>query len=373
VVVTVATNLVPSPEQTRVDVGIGASSAAAAVGVSDHRTRLDAWLEATGRIAGFEGNERTRWGQVLEPVIRAHYVERNGATVHVPPTSMFHAEHAFIRATPDGIVLDPMTNAPMYVGPQVKNVGLRMAPAWADGAIPIDYAIQGVVEMAVTVLPRIDFAVLIGGQEYREVTMWRDAELEADCIDQLVDFWRLVETNTQPEIDASRAFRSHALKQIKRKATVMASPVSLADLERWREVAILAKRLKAEEATLKNRVVAELAAVNANRMTSPLGDVSIGNPAKKTSWKEVAHDLRPLVTSLDLVERELRELGFELADDRQDHPLLRRVESLRAQIKLVNTLTSYEAVVAKHTTIGDPRVNRPREWTKDVGDADEEF
>jgi predicted phage-related endonuclease len=33
------------------DVGIGASSAAAAIGVSDYRTRLDAWLEATGRVA----------------------------------------------------------------------------------------------------------------------------------------------------------------------------------------------------------------------------------------------------------------------------------------------------------------------------------
>jgi predicted phage-related endonuclease len=104
-----ATALVPSPPQERTDHGVGASSAAAAIGVSEYRSRLDAWLEATGRVAGFAGNERTQWGQVLEPVIRAHYVELHAVTVHVPPQSLFHREHSFIRATPDGIVLGVTT------------------------------------------------------------------------------------------------------------------------------------------------------------------------------------------------------------------------------------------------------------------------
>lgn len=367
-----ATNLVPGPEQTRTDFGIGASSAAAAIGVSDYHSRLDAWLEATGRVAPFAGNEKTKWGQILEPVIRAHYVERNGATVHVPPTSLFHADFAFIRATPDGIVLDPMTHAWQYIGPQVKNVGLRMAPAWDDRAIPADYLIQGVVEMGVTNLPRIDFAVLIGGQEYREVTLWRDGELEAEVVDQLREFWQLVETTTQPEIDNSRKFRAHALSMIKRKAMVTASHTEIADLERWRDVAVQIKALKREEDTIKNRVVASLAAANANRMTSPLGDITVGNPVKKTSWKEVAGDLSPMVSTLQLAAREIEALRAELAEDRLDHPLLQRVEALRAQLKLVTTLTSFDEVLAKHTKTGDPRVNRPRNWTKGVDDADEE-
>src|SRR5690349_21449797 len=102
-----STALVPSPPQERTDRGVGASSAAAAGGVSEYRSPLDAWLEATGRVAPFSGNERTRWGQVLEPVIRAHYVELHAVTVHVPPESLFHPEHDFIRATPDGIVIGP--------------------------------------------------------------------------------------------------------------------------------------------------------------------------------------------------------------------------------------------------------------------------
>lgn len=361
--------LVPSPPQERTDYGVGASSAAAAIGVSEYRSRLDAWLEATGRVPGFAGNERTQWGQVLEPVIRAHYVEKHGVTVHVPPVSLFHRDHAFIRATPDGIVLG-VGDSWQYVAPQVKNVGLRMVPAWADNTIPVDYLIQGVVEMAVTNLPQIDFAILIGGQEYTERTLYRDVELEADVVENLVAFWRLVETDTQPEIDESRAFRSHALKQIKRKALVEASPAAFADLERWREIVIEKTKLKREEDIIKNRVVAELAAANANKLTSPIGPVTIGNPWKKTSWKDVAQAARPAVAALPQIERELVALHGELADDRLDHPLLQRVDSLRAQLRLISR--PFDELVETNTKTCDPKVTRPNAWTKDVGDDEEE-
>jgi predicted phage-related endonuclease len=95
-----ATNLVPGPEQTRTDHGVGASSAAAAIGVSEYRSRLDAWLEATGRVARSPATRRTQWGQVLEPVIRAHYVELHGVTgaraaaVAVPSRAFVHPRDA---------------------------------------------------------------------------------------------------------------------------------------------------------------------------------------------------------------------------------------------------------------------------------------
>lgn len=369
--------LVPSPPQERTDAGVGASSAAAAIGVSEYRSRLDAWLEATGRVAGFEGNERTRWGQVLEPVIRAHYVELHGVTVHVPPESLFHREHAFIRATPDGIVLGP-GDSWQFVGPQVKNVGLRMAPAWADGVVPVDYLIQGVVEMSVTSLPRIDFAVLMGGQHYEERTLWRDAELEADVIEQLVEFWRLVQTNTQPEIDESRAFRSHLLQQIKRKATVEASAATLADLERWRDVAREIKTLKLEEGVLKNRVVAAIAAANANKLTSPIGNVSIGSAPKRTvSWKSIAEQLRVMPLSLQQTERELEVLRADIAGITPElvaASWLQRIDAMRAQLRIAGATETFDELVRRHTSFGDPSVTRPQAWTKDIrgGDDDEE-
>lgn len=360
--------LVPSPAQERTDRGVGASSAAAAIGVSDYRRPIDAWLEATGRAASFEGNEKTRWGQALEPVIRAHYVEKNGVAVHVPPTSLFHRELPFVRATPDGIVLDARGEW-LFVGPQVKNVGLRQAPNWADGNTPADYLIQGVVEMAVCDLPRIDFAVLIGGQEYREVTIERDEELEAEVIDGLRSFWRLVETDTQPVIDDSKSWRSFLLKQIKRRVTITASEDAERCIARWREVAREIKSLKSEEQTLKNLVCAELAAANANAMKSSLGNISIGNPRKKTKWKAVVEQVRPLATTLALVERELTALLTQRCSMAE---AVLRIEDLRDQLRLATGLTSVDALITRNTTLGDPSPRRPNDWTKDVGLADDD-
>lgn len=364
--------LVPSPPQQLTHRGVGASGAAPAIGVSDYQTRLDAWLVATGRAKPFEGNEQTWWGQALEPLIRGHYVELHGVTVFVPPESIFHSEHPFIRATPDGIVLG-LDGSWQYCAPQVKNIGLRMVPAWADNTIPVDYLIQGVVEMAVTNLPRIDFAVLMGGQHYEERTLYRDAELEADVIEQLVAFWKLVETDTQPEIDESRAFRSHVLAQIKRKAVVDASAAAIADLERWREVVVQMAKLKREEAVIKNRVVAELAAANANKLKSPIGEVTIGNPIKKTSWKDVAHAARPTINALPQLERELIALRADVLVDEGvvGTACAQRIDALRAQLRLLSGMDGFEALVAAHTAIHDPRVNRPRAWTAGTDDEEE--
>ncbi|MDQ3400422.1 MAG: hypothetical protein M3470_05430, partial [Chloroflexota bacterium] len=80
--------------------------------------------------------------------------------------------------------------------------------------------------------------------------------------------------------------------------------------------------------TLRNRVLAELAAANANRMTSDLGDVNVGAPRRKTAWKAIAHELA---------------------------------------VHVLN----FREVVARHTATGDPSVNRPRNWTKDINETDE--
>jgi hypothetical protein len=67
-----------------------------------------------------------------------------------------------------------------------------------------------------------------------------------------------------------------------------------------------------------------------------------------------------------------RELGLR-ADGRRplDHPLLQRVEALRAQLAR-RVAHHFDESSRSTPTIGDPRVNRPRAWTKDVGDDEEE-
>lgn len=367
---TTASALVPSPPQERTDFGVGASSAAAAIGVSDYDTPLDAWLVATGKVEPFAGNKQTRWGQILEPVIRANYIEKRGVTVYVPPVSLFHRELPFVRATPDGIVVGP-ENEWLFVGPQCKNVGLRQAPKWLDG-VPTDYLIQGVVEMAVTDLPRIDFAVLIGAQDDREFTIWRDADLEADVLEQLGEFWKLVESNTQPAITESKKFRSHLLAQIKRKATVEASEATAKSIEKWRKVARAIKRLQRHEKQLKNVVLAELAAANANAMTSPLGRITVSGSRRKTAWKEVAMVLSAMPAALQRAEQDLISLRADLENEPGGAIYVHRIDGLRAQLRIAGGMHDFAALVSANTKVGEGSPRRPQNWTKDLGDDDDE-
>lgn len=48
---------------------IGSSDAAAVLGLDPYRSAADVWLEKTGQAEGFEGNENTERGNLLEPVL----------------------------------------------------------------------------------------------------------------------------------------------------------------------------------------------------------------------------------------------------------------------------------------------------------------
>lgn len=317
-------SLVPAPPQERsAERRLGASQTAAAIGVHPYARPISEWLVATGRAAPFAGNEATRWGNVLEPVIRAAYVEAHGVTVHVPPTTLFHSDLTWWSATPDGIVVDAEL-AWQYVAPQVKNVGLRQSSRWEDEP-PIEYQVQAIAELAVTGLPRLDFAVLVGGQEYREFTVYRDLEIEASVAEEASAFWRLVEQDIQPAVDGSEAFRSYLMGKIDRAGCVIpATATDLAALERWREVAVEKKQLEEEEDLIKNLVLSTLVANRAARMRSSIGDITIGGAETSTAWKEVATALAPHVP-----------------------------------------LHVYEQAVAGATKPRDPQINRPQRWTKE--------
>jgi predicted phage-related endonuclease len=70
--------------------GMGGSDAAPALNLSDHRTALDVYLEKKGQAAPFEDNNATRWGRLIEPVLRQQYAERTGRVVTQPREMLRH-------------------------------------------------------------------------------------------------------------------------------------------------------------------------------------------------------------------------------------------------------------------------------------------
>ena len=55
--------------------GIGASEAAAALGLSPWKSPYSLYLEKVGEIDGPEENEHMAWGRKMEPLIAAHFFE----------------------------------------------------------------------------------------------------------------------------------------------------------------------------------------------------------------------------------------------------------------------------------------------------------
>lgn len=102
---------------------VGGSDIAAIVGLSPYATALDVWAEKTRR-AKFEGNRRTRAGQVLEPGILALYAEEQSVDLWFPDT-MVTSDHT--GCTPDAV-----SSAGYDV--QVKLVGIQQAERWGESS-----------------------------------------------------------------------------------------------------------------------------------------------------------------------------------------------------------------------------------------------
>lgn len=181
-----------SPEQRAMRLtGIGASELAAIADLHPYRGAIDVWM-AKPRPGGLppliaeddeeDRDARAEVGDALEEGLRQLYTKRTGIALARAET-LRHPEHSCILATPDGLgVIED-------VGTEIKVVGSRMAHHWAEDTVP-DYVLtQAVGGMAVTGRARWDVCALVGGTDFRIVTVERDLALEEATIEAAVEFW----------------------------------------------------------------------------------------------------------------------------------------------------------------------------------------
>src|SRR5690349_2159244 len=105
--------------------GITATDVAAIVGVHPYRSVIDVWREKRGEAPPAPETERTRWGEALEPLIRADYEARHGARVEVPGT-LEHPDAPWMLATPDGVRYPASGTEPLN-GLEIKCHTIRLA------------------------------------------------------------------------------------------------------------------------------------------------------------------------------------------------------------------------------------------------------
>lgn len=188
--------------------GIGASDAAAAIGLSPYQSPLELWLIKTGRDAQLpkldadDDSSPLYWGNVLEPIVAEHYSKRTGNKVRRVNAVLQHPDEdkSWMLANLDYAVVGSRETQIL----ECKTAGEFGARLWRDG-VPEYVQCQVQHQLAVTGKAAADVCVLICGQEIRVHRIHRDDELIARLIELERAFWHYVETDTPPPADGSES------------------------------------------------------------------------------------------------------------------------------------------------------------------------
>ena len=188
--------------------GIGSSDAAAAVGLNPYQSQLELWLEKTGRDGNLpkadpQDEERPMyWGNILEPIVAAHYTKRTGNRVRKINAVLQHPDPRlpWMLANIDREV----TGASDVQILECKTAGINGARLWKEG-VPEYVQLQVMHQLAVTGKAAADVAVLIGGQHLEIHRIHRDETMIAQLIELEQAFWHYVETDTPPPADGSES------------------------------------------------------------------------------------------------------------------------------------------------------------------------
>lgn len=177
--------------------GIGASEAAAVLGVSPFESARQLYLRKRGLIPDVEETEAMRWGTLLEPPILREYERRSGETIAARQLFYPAASGSPMLAT-----LDAMTQSGHPV--EVKTTSAIHGRELGDGGtdqLPDHWIVQAQQQMILSDTGYVDFAVLIGGQRLSIHRVDRRPRLCESLAARVDLFWRNVQAGTVPAGD----------------------------------------------------------------------------------------------------------------------------------------------------------------------------
>lgn len=186
--------------------GIGSSDAAAAVGLNPYKSQLELWMEKTGRgeclptVDPHDEESPLYWGNILEPIVAAHYTKRTGHRVRKINAVLQHPDpdKAWMLANIDREVI----GVPDVQILECKTAGINGARLWKDG-VPEYVQLQVHHQLAVTGKPAADVAVLLGGQHLEIHRIERNDRMIGQLIELERQFWGYVERDEPPPADGS--------------------------------------------------------------------------------------------------------------------------------------------------------------------------
>ncbi len=203
--------------------GLGASDAAAVLGVCKFKTPYQLFLEKTNRVPAFEGNAYTEAGKTMEPKARASFEIENDF-IEMTPMCVMHPTHDFILASLDG--LSPGGSTIL----EIKYVSEATHKLALDGAVPEHYFPQ--TQHQLMCVPEAEFLYYYSYREGNATTVIvkRDNAFIEKLETALIGFWDLVKSDTPPPLtynDAKLIIGNKEIEDICKELIVLkASDVS---------------------------------------------------------------------------------------------------------------------------------------------------
>lgn len=196
--------------------GIGGSDIAAILGLSKWRTAADVYLSKVTEVEEDDADESEQQfiGKEVEQSILNIYEKRTGQPVVRTIGMERHPDVSYFIGSYDGVAFHEMGR---YVV-DAKNVDVSRAPEWgADGSgnCPEDLALQMLWYMGIGGFQKGDLAALIGGRNFRIVTIDRADDLIRWMQAEADRFWNEhVLKGVPPPIDAEHRYAMRAVKRL---------------------------------------------------------------------------------------------------------------------------------------------------------------
>lgn len=180
--------------------GIGGSDVGAIMGVNQHKTAFNIYLEKTEPIIEVEKqSEAAYWGDQFEEVVAKEFEKRTGKKVRRDRRHFQNKDYPFMVANIDRRVVGEDAIL------ECKTANQYLAKEWESEEVPPSYLLQVQHYLAVTGASKGYIAVLIGGQKFIWKEIERDEELINIIIEAEKEFWKMVQDKTPPALDGSSA------------------------------------------------------------------------------------------------------------------------------------------------------------------------
>ena len=231
---------------------LGASDAAAVLGLSPWATAFDVWAGKTGRTPPMVPTLATRRGHALERLIADLWEEGMGVAALVEPAgpTLMHPQLPHVAASPDWNAVDHSGFGLI----ECKDVGQYVARDWAEGA-PKHVVVQAHVQLAVTGREWCDIAAMISGRQDLYVQRVHRDPL-GDRICEALEVWwqRYIEADTPPALVGRPEYITRGLGVLypDGAGATVARPEDCAVVLGLGRLKALAKELKDEIAEAEN-------------------------------------------------------------------------------------------------------------------------